>query len=474
MERTATGRAEPRELDGPPTLYGSLFRNVLFPLYEARLRGRSTLRHLDELERSQWLPTSVLLEKQWLATLEALEHAERHVPYYRRRFAEYGVRVRDVQAPEDLGRFPVLTKADVRAHAAELVSEKFHGRMHKSGTGGSTGAPIRFSYDHATYERRMAAATRADRWAGGDIGEKEAHVWGIVFDEARLSRVKRAVHETLLRKKMLCAFDLSDERLGEVLDAIVRYEPRLVVGYTSPLYHVARHAIANGRVLPRPRGVIATAEKLFAHQRETIERAFGAPVFDRYGCREVMLIGSECDRHEGKHLTVENVFVEILRGDRPAAPGEPGEVILTDLINRAMPFIRYKNEDVATRASKPCSCGRGLPMLASVEGRTLDMIVGPEGQLLAGEFFPHLLKEYTSVDRFQVHQGRDRTITLRIKPGVGWSNETARKIEDKLRSYLGANADFRITTVDDIPVTAGGKFRVAVSEVPVDFGPAAA
>jgi phenylacetate-CoA ligase len=451
-----------------------LFRNVLFPLYEGRLRGRATLRHLEELERSQWLPTAALLEKQWLSTLEALEHAERHVPYYRRRFAEYGVRVRDVHAPGDLTPFPVLTKAEVRAHAAELVSETFHGRLHKSGTGGSTGAPIRFAYDHATYERRMAAATRADRWAGGEIGEKEAHVWGIVFDEAPLSRVKRTLHEALLRKKMLCAFDLSERRLGEVLDALVRYEPRLVVGYTSPLYHVARHALASGRVLPRPRGVIATAEKLFAHQRETIERAFGAPVFDRYGCREVMLIGSECDRHQGKHMTVENVFVEILRGGKPAAPGEPGEVILTDLVNRSMPFIRYKNEDVATLAADPCACGRGLPLLASVEGRVLDMIVGPEGQLLAGEFFPHLLKDYAGVDRFQVHQGRDRTITLRIKPGAGWSDDTSRLIEGKLRSYLGPRADFHITTVDDIPVTAGGKFRVAVSEVPIDFGSVAA
>ena len=104
----------------------------------------------------------------------------------------------------------------------------------------------------------------------------------------------------------------------------------------------------------------------------------------------------------------------------------------------------------------------------------LDMIVGPEGQLLAGEFFPHLLKDYAGVDRFQVHQGRDRTITLRIKPGAGWSDDTSRLIEGKLRSYLGPRADFHITTVDDIPVTAGGKFRVAVSEVPIDFGSVAA
>ena len=474
MEPTTTGHAEPRELDGPPTLYGSLYRDVLFPLYEARLRGRSTLRHLDELTRSQWLPTPTLLDQQWQALRRSLEYAEKHVPFYRRRFAEYGVRARDVHAPEDLLRFPVLTKADIRTHAAELVSETFRGRLHQSGTGGSTGAPIRFAYDHATYERRVAAATRADRWAGGELGEKEAHVWGIVFDEAPFKRVKRSLHEAVQRKKMLCAFDLSEERLDEVLDSIVRFEPRLVVGYTSPLYHVARHALAQHRVLPRPRGVIATAERLFAHQRETIERAFGAPVFDRYGCREVMLIASECERHAGKHLTVENVFVEIVRGGKLVPAGTPGEVIITDLVNRAMPFIRYKNEDVATLAEGPCPCGRGLPLLASVEGRVLDMIVGPEGQVLAGEFFPHLLKEYTGIDRFQVHQQRDRAITLRIQPGLGWKDEIAGAIEARIHEYLGPRADVRIAVVEEIPVTAGGKFRVAVSEVPIDFDSVAA
>lgn len=451
-------------------MYATLFRHVLFPLYETRLRGRETLTRLQELRQSQWRPEEELRELSFRRMIEAIRFAEEHVPFYRRRFAEYGVRARDVQAPEDLLRFPVLTKADIRAHGPELVAETFRGRMYQSGTGGSTGQPIRFAYDHRTYEARIAAAMRADGWAGAQPGERELHVWSRAFTrETPLARAKRRLHEALFRKRMLCAWDLGEGQLGAVADAIEEYRPAVVIGYATPLYHVARYALARGRRLPAPRGVITSAERLFQHQREAIVQALGAPVFDRYGCREVMLIAAECERHEGKHLNIENLFVEILRGSRHARAGEPGEVLVTDLISRSMPLIRYKNEDIATFAPSPCSCGRGLPLLASVEGRVLDMIVGPEGQLLAGEFFPHLMKDHPGVSRYQVHQDRSRAITVRLVPGDGWSGETPAVIERELRACLGERAAIRVDVVDDIPLTAAGKHRITVSEVPVDL-----
>ncbi|AUX27519.1 capsule biosynthesis protein CapK [Sorangium cellulosum] len=451
-------------------MYGALFRHVLFPFYETRLRGRATLAHLDELERSQWRPERELRELNWRKMQEALRFAEQHVPWYRRRFAEYGVRAKDVHAPEDLARFPVLTKADLRKNGNELIADGWHGKLYRSGTGGSTGEPARFFYDHATYERRIAAALRAERWAGARLGEKELYIWGIPTMEPRWKKAKRTLYETVLRRKTISAWDLSEARLAGVVDEIFRYQPNLIVGYTSPLYYTARYALEVGRKLPSPRGIVATAERLFPHQREIIEKAFQAPVFDRYGCREMMLIGAECERHEGKHLNMENVFVEIQCGDRHAKPGEPGEIVLTDLVCRSMPLIRYKNEDVVIAADKPCSCGRGLPLLASVEGRVLDMIVGPDGQLVSAVFFPYFFKDNPTVERYQVHQDRSRAITIRIVPGDGYGPETSQAIERDLRRFLGERADIRVQVVDEIPVTKGGKFRFTVSEVPIEFG----
>ena len=451
-------------------MYASLFQSVLFPLYETHLRKRDTLRALAELEQSQWRTPDEVAEDSFHRLLEALHHAEQHVPFYRRRFAEYGVRASKVKSPEDLAAFPILTKEDVRDHAKELVAETHVGKLHQSATGGSTGTPMQFAYDHPTYERRVAAAMRADGWAGAEMGEKELHVWGRPPGEKKgFTTTKRAVHEAVWRRKYVSTFHLRADRLGDTIREIADYAPRVVVGYTTPLFLIARAALELGITIPPPRGIITAAEKLFEHQREVIERAFGAPVFDRYGCREVMLIGAECERHEGLHLHAEGVFVELLGGGRPVPVGTPGEVILTDLYNRAMPFIRYRNEDVATEKPGVCDCGRGLPRLASVEGRVLDLIVGEDSRIVAGEMFPFLFKDLP-VERYQVHQRADRTVTLKIVPGPSYGPHVTKLVDERLRLVLGANAPLTVELVRDIPLTAAGKHRVTVSEVPVDLG----
>jgi phenylacetate-CoA ligase len=451
-------------------MYASLFRNVLFPLYETGLRGRETLRALDELEQSQWRSPEAVAEASFQSLLEALRHAEKHVPLYRRRFAEYGVRVDRVQSPEDLASFPVLTKDDVRKHGDELVADTHRdAKLHLSATSGSTGQPMRFYYDHRTYELRVAGMMRSNRWAGADFGDKELHIWSRSFGEVpKKEMYKRAVHTAVLRQKYISAFDLRIDKMDEMVREIREYEPRVIISYSTPLYMLARYALERGIQLPQPRGIITSAERLFDPQREVIQKAFGAPVFDRYGCREVMLIGSECERHDGMHINAENVFVEIYRGGKPAPAGTPGEVIVSDLRNRATPLLRYRNEDIATRKTGACPCGRGLPLLGSLEGRMLDMIVGSDGHIVAGEVFPHLLKDMP-IERFQVHQGKDRTVTLKIVPGQGFDDEVAARIRHEMRIVLGDRANLSMELVRDIPLTASGKHRVAVSEVAADL-----
>src|SRR5690606_25431630 len=144
-----------------------------------------------------------------------------------------------------------------------------------------------------------------------------------------------------------------------------------------------------------PRSVIVGAEKLYPFQRKLIEEAFAAPVFETYGSREFMLIAAECDRHEGLHLTSEHLLVEILDEDgRPTPAGEAGNVVITDLYNFGMPFIRYANGDRAIAGWSKCSCGRGLPLLRQVTGRRLDVLHSPDGRRIPGEFFPHCLKDF--------------------------------------------------------------------------------
>src|SRR5207253_1358560 len=171
--------------------------------------------------------------------------------------------------------------------------------------------------------------------------------------------------------------------------------PEVIVAYTNPLYVFAR-ALAQRRVTPfSPRAIVVGAEKLHGFQRELIEAVFQAPVFETYGSREFMLIAAECDRHAGLHVTADNLVVEVLDDDgRPTPGGEEGNVVVTDLFNYGMPFIRHVIGDRAVAGWGTCPCGRGLPLLKKVTGRRLDILRTPDGRQIPGEFFPHLLKDF--------------------------------------------------------------------------------
>lgn len=450
-------------------MYSILFRNLLLPLYESGLQKRQTLRTLGELEQSQWRAPDKLAESSFLQLLDAFQFAERYVPFYRKRFAEYGVRTSQIKAPEDLTAFPIVTKDDVRRHRPEFIAENVQGPLYRSATGGSTGSAMTFFLDHSTYERRIAASIRANRWAGAEIGDRELHVWGRPPGQRPGPHAfKLALSRMLWRQKYLSSFHLHQDKLDSVLHTIANFAPRVLIGYTTPLFMLARVALERGIELPPLRGIITSAERLFDHQRQVIERAFGAPVFDRYGCREIMLIAAECERHSGLHLNAEEVFVELVQGNRLAPPGTSGEVLLSDLRHRAMPLLRYRNDDLATWKIGGCPCGRGLPLLASVEGRVLDMIVGTSGRIVGGEAFVHLLKDYP-IARFQVHQRADHSTTLRIVPWRGFRPDNRKDIETRLRSVLGADANLSVELVSEIPLTASGKHRVTRSDVRIDL-----
>ena len=150
-------------------MYGALYRNLLFPAYE-RLRGRSMLRHLNDLEKTQWLTTEEIAERQWQDFARMLRHAYDNVPFYRRRFAEAGIEPRDIQNRDDLPRIPFLEKRHLQDFQDDLIARTHRDqRLVTSHSGGSTGRPVAFKYDRHHYDRRCAAWARADRWAGWEL-----------------------------------------------------------------------------------------------------------------------------------------------------------------------------------------------------------------------------------------------------------------------------------------------------------------
>lgn len=447
--------------------YETVFRHVLYPAYETGLRRRRTLHHLSEYRRDQWLAPERIAALQWERLKRLLEHCHREVPFYRQRWDAMGITPDDIRNLDDYARLPLLTKADIREHFEDLKAASWRDRLMYKATGGSTGEPLRFGYTRESNDRRTAVMWRGYDWAGSRMGRRTLFLWGgAVGDPTRAHRLKDRVYNAAFARHILNSFDMTESNMARFADAIDRYRPQIIVAYVGPMVRLAQWLTATGRKVFRPQAVIGAAEALHEFQRGIIEQAFGCPAFNTYGCREFMLIASECERREGLHVNADHLVVEVQENGNAAAPGRTGEVVITDLFNYGMPFIRYANGDMATTTASRCGCGRGLPLLGRIDGRVLDAIRTPAGHVLPGEFFPHMLKDVPGVERFQLVQRRLDRLDLAIVRGRGFDESGLAYIRRELAKVVGDSVELQCRFVDDIPLTPSGKLRVTVSELP--------
>jgi phenylacetate-CoA ligase len=261
----------------------------------------------------------------------------------------------------------------------------------------------------------------------------------------------------------LNSFYLTRDSMPDYLLQINRYRPEVIVAYVAPLYELAQ--FIKDKSLPRrsPETIVTGAELLHPHQRTLIEEDFGCPVHSTYGCREFMLIAAECSKRGGMHINTDHLVVEVL--DDRGVPASSGEVVITDLHNYAMPFIRYINGDLATLSAEHCPCGRGLPLMQSVDGRKLDTIRTRAGHAVPGAFFPHMFKEVPTVARFQVVQNSLEDLDIVIVKLPEFNDADLTFIQREVTKILGEEIHIKYRFVDDIPLPRSGKQRVTVSHL---------
>jgi phenylacetate-CoA ligase len=447
--------------------YAHVYADVLWPAWERFARGRSTLEHLAELERTQWT-TPEEIERRQLASLRALlAHAGQQVPYWRETFRRVGFDPRGVRRREDLAALPLLTRETVRERYADLVDPAFAPTNLKKGTSGSTGAPLRFEYSRESECWRQAARLRGYAWAGYRAGLPTLHFWARLHELPRGMRgLKVWADRALKREVYVDSIRQDEEGRRHVLEVLRRQRTAVIVCYTQSCAQFARWVLDRGLRDWDDIPVICGAEPLLPNDREVLVRAFGPHVFETYGSRETMLMASECEAHDGMHLVEENVLVEITRGGAPVRTGEPGDVVVTDLHNYGMPFIRYANGDVARMApERPCACGRGLRRIAGVDGRRVDTLVDGEGNPVPGMIVhANFVDAGVEIARqFQCTQQLGGDVVLRVVKGNDWS---AQRIEPKvreLRRYLKGRT-LTVEYVDVILPGPSGKMRAVVVE----------
>jgi phenylacetate-CoA ligase len=427
-----------------------------------------------DLRASQWLSIEQMRDLQTRKLRKLVAHAYRHVPYYREKMNASDVTPDDIKTLDDIKALPMLSKDDVRKHLYFDIMSDNHRKSEvlKISTSGSTGEPFVCFVDRAQLEFRWAATLRAMEWTGYRFGDRQLRLWHQTIGMSKTQIAREFSDAFMSRRKFIPAYEMRKDTLHEFARSIEAYNPVLLDGYAESFNFLASYLQEHGKLDIKPKGIISSPQTLPDASRSCIEAAFDCKVFDKYGSREFSGIAYECDAHVGHHVVGEGYIVEILAdGGKPAAPGQIGEVVITDLNNYCMPFVRYRIGDLAEAMDDAaCPCGRGLPRIGKIEGRVQSIIIGADGQYLPGTFFAHLFKDYDHVVRqFQIEQHEKGAITFRVVKGKRFSDESLREVLALLHKFLGAKMRIDVEFVDNIQMVATGKRIATISKLGIDF-----
>ncbi|MFK7795171.1 MAG: phenylacetate--CoA ligase family protein [Gammaproteobacteria bacterium] len=443
-------------------VYTSLASSVLFPLHE-KLKKHITVNALKKLEKSQWQSTAELKKLQLQRLRELLIHAIENVPYYKNLFTQLNFNPVKINSLEELTQLPFLTKAIIRENSEQLKSD-IPDNLAKFNTGGSSGQPLVFYIGNERVSHDVAAKWRATRWWGVDIGDPELVVWGSPIELGAQDKV-RLIRDKLLRTKLLPAFDMSDEKLHGFIDEIIRYQPKMLFGYPSALGRIAKFAHDHSIDMKKigVKVVFVTSEYLYPEQRELIQNCFGCKVANGYGGRDAGFIAHECPSGN-MHITAEDIIVEIIDAQgQPVKSGESGEIVVTHLATRGYPFVRYRTGDIGVLDDKQCACGRGLPILKEIQGRTTDFVVSQSGSVMHGLALIYVLREITSISEFKIVQETKDCTRIFLIVGSDFTDRNKSEIIQGFKARLGEQVDIIIDCVEKIPAEKSGKFRYVIS-----------
>jgi phenylacetate-CoA ligase len=394
-----------------------------------------------------------------------IEVAYREVPFYRDLMDHAAVKPNDIRGPQDLGKLPIVTKKMLRAGYPHLTTRDTGMKTFEACSSGSTGTNFCVREDPDTTGWHRASFLLALEWAGWQIGEPHLQT-GMTLQRSR----DRWLKDLLLQCHYVSAFDLGDSQLDLSLDLLESHSLKHLWGYPGSLYVLARRALERGWNQPL-RSIITWGDNLYPEYRRTIESAFGARVFDTYGCGEGIQVAAQCGTADTYHLHMLDVVVEHLDDKgHPLQPGENGNLILTRLHPGPMPLIRYQVGDVGRKEStRSCECGRGYDVMGSIQGRDTDIVITPSGNRLIVHFFTGVLEHFPEIDSFQVVQEELGLMVLRLKPANGFSKESAARIVSNLQEKGASDIAIKIELVTEIPLPPSRKRRFVVSKIAKPF-----
>jgi phenylacetate-CoA ligase len=396
-----------------------------------------------------------------------LVHAYERVPYYRKLFDRHRLHPRHIRGVVDLHLIPITTKQDLRdqRESAVLASGLDPARLRSVRTSGSSGEPFTIRRTAVEEKLQYLFMLRALAWMGVRARDRRAIV-GLLRSSQGSRKPMGRLLEALGMDRTLPLDGLCDPE--ELAGTLRNNRPDVLTGMPGMLCRIADHLLRRGDESIRPRLLVVGGEVLTPVMRRRLTEAFAAPVRQIYASHEFPLLGWECCVTGDLHTSDDGVLIEILRDGRAAEPGEQGEVIATNLHAYAMPFIRYRLDDLVTRGENRCSCGQPFSSIGSIQGRTIDYFTLPGGRVL----HPYdILRTLIAggdgwIRQYQLLQERTDRIVLRVLPTDSQVSEQVARVERSVERLLGPEVSFRVQLLDELPLEPTGKFRAARSLVP--------
>ena len=440
-------------------IYTNLLRDCLLPVGDLFF-GQRMMQRLKYLEKNQYLASQQINAKQSLALQNLISVTYNEVPLYRNLMEERGIQPRDVQSAIDLPKIPIITKDMFRSAYPLAVTRKTGQKTYEARTSGSTGKNFVVLEDSYTAGWYRASFMLSLEWSGWQIGEPHLQT-GMTLTRSWDRRLK----DRLLRCHYFSAYNLEDEHLDEILNEIEHHKLKYIWGYPGSLYYLAKRAQEVGWNQPL-KAAVTWGDTLFPHYRNLIESVFKTKVYDTYGCAEGIQIAAQCE-FGNYHLHALDAVVEFLDDQgQPVKAGEIGNIVVTRLHPGPMPLIRYAIGDMGVPSDeRSCPCGRGFPLMQSIQGRNADIITTPSGNRLIVHYFTGIMEHFSEVDSFQVVQTRTDQIIVKILPRSKPSEVLSSRIISAIKQKGAADLDILVEYVSEIPLPPTGKHRFVISQI---------
>lgn len=414
--------------------------------------------HLHKLRKNQWLKTSEIVKIQEKKLRAIVRYAYENAEFYHKEFDALGLKPDDIKTVQDLQKLPIISRLDVQRHFPNgLVSTNVSvEKCQRYTSSGSTGVPVTVISDSKCGDFRGALFMRPFLECGLKLRDKMLRI-------ADVENWLRHWYEYFGLMRKMCVSPMAPVK--NKISLFEQYKPDVIYGHSSYIFLLAKEMREMGVRNISPRIIIGTAELLSKKMRNFIESSFGVKMFDFYGCVEVERLAWECKERNGYHTDIDAQVIEFVRNKEIAAPGERGKVIVTCLYNYAMPLIRYDIGDVGVASDEKCACGRGLPLMKRIEGRTNDFLKGPDDRLVSPMAILAVMDYFSEIAQFRVIQEKKNKVVVELVEGSGFSDKTIHQVQEKVGRIMGEEVLVEPVVVDHILRDPTGKMRVVRSRI---------